>query len=147
MRERAKKEHCFKYFETDRKLKEFWGRLRGSIFLPMEEHVFLVTYHDYFNTIKMYVQTTFSDTKDAVLKTNFPGYINYLVRNFFSRNSRYPIQEWTHFSGAPTTVIQLSNTNMAESLNQNLKKRFPRTGAVGLRLRLTFYDHLRPLFH
>ena len=127
--------HIFRAFETDAHLKKFWHRLRASPYLPISETPFLQTFLNYFDQTAQYVQQTFTDAKDVTFKANFNAFLDYLTKNYFSVNSRYPREEWCHFVGAPTTIIALNSTNLLESANNNLKKRFPRTGHVGLKLR------------
>ena len=123
--------------ETDSTLKKFWHRLRATPHLPITETPFLQTFLAYFRQTVQYVQRTFKEPKDITFKNNFNVYIEYLKTNYFGEKPRFPRAEWSHFVGQPTTVVALTSTNLLESANNNLKRRFPRSGHIGLKLRFS----------
>ena len=124
------------YFENDFKLRKFWAIIRGAPWLPMNEPQFRLAFKSYFRKAEEYVKRKYTEPQHDAIRNNFSGYINYLWKYYYSENCRYPASEWTHFQGTPTDLIQLSNTNMLESMNYALKHRYPKTGQIGLTRRL-----------
>ena len=122
-----------KYLDADYKLKKFWTILRGAPFLPMQEGPFLQSFGNYFKSAESYVSRKFVEPRDDAIRNNFKEFISYLQKYYFSRDARFSIPDWTHFSGSvPETLITTNTTNMMESMNHSLKSRFPSHGIVGL---------------
>ena len=129
---KAQKLRIFVYFEQDAKLKRFWAILRGSPWLPMGENPFRLAYEHYFEQTSEYIKLKYTEEKDVTIRNKFPEYVQYLLKNYYGTRSRFSTSEWCHFVGTPTDLIQLTNTNLSESMNAALKSRYPRSGMIGL---------------
>ena len=112
----------------------------------MSEPPFRLAIQNYFRRAEEYVKKKYTEQQHEAIRNNFPTYISYLWKNYYSENSQFPTSEWCHFQGTPTDLIQLSNTNMLESMNHALKLRYPKTGHIGLTRRSVQIMSLKKLY-